>query len=109
MKRLIVLLAVAALCAALAVPAFAATKTVRVGPQVSFGPTSVRIAKGDKVRFRWTGSLPHNVRVSRGPSKFSIGRRTSGTVTKTFRRTGTYRIVCDVHAPDMKLTVRVRG
>jgi plastocyanin len=49
------------------------------------------------------------VRVSRGPSKFSISRRTSGTVTKTFRRTGTYRIVCDVHAPDMKLTVRVRG
>ena len=108
MTRLIVPLAVAALCAALAVPAFAATKTVRVGPQVSFGPTSLRIDSGDKVRFRWTGSLPHNVRVSSGPSRFSISRRTSGTVTKRFRRAGTYRLVCDVHAPGMKMTVRVR-
>jgi len=107
MKRLIVLLAAAALCAALAVPAFAATKTVKVGPQVKFGPTSLSIERGDKVRFRWTGGLPHNVRVTSGPSRFSISRRTSGTVTKTFSRTGTYRVLCDIHAPGMKMTVRV--
>jgi plastocyanin len=108
MKRLIVLLAVAALSAALAVPAFAATKTVRVGPQTSFGPKSLRIDRGDKVRFRWPGSLPHNVRVASGPARFTIRTRTSGTVTKRFRRAGTYRLVCDVHAPGMRMTVRVR-
>jgi plastocyanin len=109
MKRLIVLVAAAALCAALAVPAFAATKTVKVGPKTSFGPTSLRIDEGDKIRFRWTGGLPHNVRVTSGPSRFNISTRSSGTITKTFRRAGTYRLLCDVHAPGMKMTVRVRG
>ena len=108
MKRLIAVVAVAAGCAALAVPAFAATKTVRVGPQVSFGPTSVRLESGDKIRFRWTGGLPHDVTVGSGPSRFTIKRRTSGTVTKTFRRTGTYRLLCTIHAPGMRMTVRVR-
>ncbi len=109
MKRLIALLIVAGLLAVLAVPAFAATKSVKVGPQVRFGTGSLTIAKGDSVRFRWTGSLPHNVRVTSGPRKFSISERTRGTVTKTFTRAGTYRIVCDIHAPGMKMTVRVRS
>ena len=48
MKRLIaVLVAVAVVAAAIAVPAFAATKTVKVGPQMKFGPTSLSIKKGD--------------------------------------------------------------
>jgi plastocyanin len=109
MKRLVALLIVAGLLAVFAVPAFAATKRVNVGPQVRFGTSSLTIDTGDKVRFRWTGGLPHNVRVTSGPRKFSISRRTSGTVTKTFTRAGTYRIVCDIHAPNMKMTVRVRS
>ena len=102
MKRLIAVLAAFAVvaAAAIAVPAFAATKTVNVGPQVKFGPTSLTINRGDTVRFRWRGSLPHNVRISRGPQRGTISRvRTRGTVSRRFTRAGTYTIVCDVHAP----------
>jgi plastocyanin len=109
MKRLIALLIVAGLLAVLAVPAFGATKSVKVGPQVRFSTSSLSIKKADKVRFQWTGNLPHNVRVTSGPRKFSISQRRSGTVTKTFTRAGTYKIVCDIHAPGMKMTVRVRS
>jgi plastocyanin len=109
MKRLTAVLIVAGLLAVFAVPAFAATKTVRVGPQFRFGTSSLSIDKGDKVRFRWTGSFPHNVRVTSGPRKFTISTRRSGTVTKTFTRSGTYRLLCEIHAPGMKMTVRVRS
>ncbi|MEA2178190.1 MAG: hypothetical protein QOF29_2095 [bacterium] len=109
MKRLIVLALAVAACAALAVPAFAATKTVNVGPKFAFGPTSLTIARGDTVRFRWTGGLPHNVRITSGPQRGSISAvRKRGTVSRTFTRAGTYRLLCDVHAPGMKMTLRVR-
>jgi plastocyanin len=113
MKRLIaVLVAVAVVVVALvAVPAFAATKTVKVGPNISFGPKSLSIKSGDTVRFRWTGSLPHDVVITKGPGihgkKKISGVRTSGTVSKVFRTKGTYSILCQVHAPTMKMTIKV--
>jgi plastocyanin len=113
MKRLIALVvAVAAVAVAVvAVPAFAATKTVKVGPKTSFGPKSLSIKSGDTVRFRWTGSLPHDVVITKGPgirSKKTISRvRTSGTVSKRFKTKGTYSILCQVHQPTMKMTIRV--
>jgi plastocyanin len=114
MKRLIALLVAVAVAAVavVAVPAFAATKTVKVGPGVSFGPKSLSIRSGDKVRFRWTGGLPHDVVITKGPGihrrKKISGVRTSGTVSKTFRTKGTYSILCQVHAPNMKMTIKVR-
>ena len=112
MKRLVALLAAVAAVAAtaaIAVPAFAATRTVAVGPQVRFGTRALTINRGDTVRFRWTGRLPHNVRISRGPQRGTISRtRTRGTISRTFTRAGTYTIVCDVHAPGMRMTLRVR-
>jgi plastocyanin len=112
MKRLIALLvAVAAVAAAIAVPALAATKSVRVGPQTSFGPKSLRIKSGDTVRFRWSGSLPHDVVITKGPGirgRKTISRvRTRGTVSKRFNTKGTYSILCQIHAPTMKMTIRV--
>ena len=112
MKRLIALLVVvAAVAAAIAVPALAATKTVKVGPQTSFGPKSLSIKSGDTVRFRWTGSLPHDVVITKGPGisrTKTISRvRTSGTVSKKFNTKGTYSILCQVHAPTMKMTIKV--
>jgi plastocyanin len=94
MKRLIALLvAVAAVAAVIAVPALAATKTVRVGPQISFGPKSLSIKSGDTVRFRWAGSLPHDVVITKGPGirgRKTISRvRTRGTVSKRFNTKGT--------------------
>jgi plastocyanin len=109
-KRLIAVLAVVAavVCAAIAMPAFAATKTVKVGPQTKFGTSSLRIKTGDTVKFQWTGSLPHNVRISKGPQKGTISKvKKKGTASRRFAKAGTYTIVCDVHAPGMKMTVRV--
>ena len=113
MKRLIALLAaIAAVAAAyVAVPAFAATKTVKVGPNISFGPKSVSIKSGDTVKFRWTGGLPHDIVITKGPGihgkKKISGIRTSGTVSKVFRTKGTYSILCQVHQPTMKMTIKV--
>jgi plastocyanin len=109
-KRLIVVLALVAAVAtaAIAVPAFAATKSVKVGPKFKFGTSRLNIKRGDTVKFRWTGGLPHNVRISAGPQRGTISRtRTKGTVSRRFTRAGTYTIVCDIHAPGMKMTVRV--
>ena len=113
MKRLIALLVAvgAVAAAAVAVPALAATKTVRVGPQTSFGPKSLSIKSGDTVRFRWTGKLPHDVVITKGPNirrTRSISKvRTSGTVSTRFFTKGTYSILCQVHRPTMKMTIRV--
>jgi len=112
MKRLIALLVVvAAVAAAIAVPALAATKTVRVGPKTSFGPKSLSIKSGDTVRFRWTGSLPHDVVITKGPgisrTKTISKVRTRGTVSKKFNTKGTYSILCQIHRPNMKMTIRV--
>src|SRR3954453_12174020 len=98
MKRLIALLvAVAAVAAAVAVPAFAATKTVKVGPQRSFGPKSLSIHSGDTVRFQWTGSLPHNVIITKGPKRGTIaGVRTKGVVRKKFNKRGNFKMVCQI-------------
>jgi plastocyanin len=115
MKRLIALLvAVVAVAAALTVPAFAATThTVKVGPHRSFGPKTLTIRSGDTVRFRWTGSLPHNVVITKGPHQRAGSRvrtisrvRFRGVVLKKFRSRGTYTIVCQVH-PGMKLKLKV--
>ena len=111
MKRLIALLvAVAAVVAAIAVPAFAATKTVKVGPQRQFGPKSLSIKSGDTVKFQWTGKLPHNVIITKGPKvKKNVtiaGVRTKGTVSKKFNTKRTYTIVCQIH-PGMTLKVKV--
>jgi plastocyanin len=49
------------------------------------------------------------VRIAKGPQKGSIsGVRTKGTVSRRFTRGGTYTILCDLHAPGMRLTLKVR-
>jgi len=111
MKRLIAaLVAVAAVAAAIAVPALAATKTVKVGPQRTFGPKSLSINSGDTVKFQWTGSLPHNIVITKGPgitkNKTIAGVRTKGTVLKKFNTKGAYTIVCQIHS-GMTLKLKV--
>ena len=96
------------MCAALAIPAFGATKTVRVDDDF-FSPKTATVKKGDTVRFRWVGENPHNVRVTSGPAKFNSGTpKRSGTYSRKLTRKGTYRIICDVHASTMKGTIRVK-
>jgi plastocyanin len=106
-KKLIALVAAGAVAIA-AVPAIAATKTktIKVADN-EFQPRSVTVKKGTKVRFHWVGKAPHNVTVTKGPRRFVIGTRQTGTVTKRLTRRGTYRIVCTIH-PGMALKLKVR-
>ena len=105
MKRLIAMLvAVAIVAAAIAVPAFAATKTVKVGPQMKFGPSSLSIKKGDTVKWSWSGSVPHNVT---GPG-FKSKTATKVTFSHKFAKAGTFRVVCTLHqALGQKMTIKV--
>jgi plastocyanin len=94
---------------ALAVPA--AARTVRVGDDwfVRKGdPPTVRVDKGTRVKWKWVGRDDHNVVVDRGPRIFESDLQDSGTFRKKMRRRGTYRIVCSIHQPDMRMTLKVR-
>jgi plastocyanin len=101
-----------ALAAAVAVPtANAATRTVRLGDNWfvrESGSTRVTVDRGTRVRWRWTGRNPHNVVVRRGPVRFESAIKRSGTYRKRARRRGTYRIVCTIHQPAMRMTLVVR-
>jgi len=106
LKKQLIALGVAGLVAATAVPAFAATKTVRVDDNV-FRPDSMTVNRNDTVRFRWVGDALHNVRKTSGPSFRNISSRRSGTVSRKLTRRGTLRLVCTIH-PGMDMRIRVR-
>ena len=99
-------LAAVALAAAALAPSAGAATTVRVDDDV-FRPGSLTIRAGTTVVWRWVGDNPHNVTVTRGPSKFRSSTKRSGTFSKRIRRGGRYRIVCTIH-PGMAMTLRAR-
>jgi plastocyanin len=116
MRKVIVLATVAVCSAALAVPAFAATKNIKVGDTgaskwfiskaKNHGTVTAKV--GDTVKWTWAGKFPHNVTVSKGPVKFKSKTQTKGTFSKKITRSGTYTIFCSVHtaaAQSMKLKV----
>ena len=75
MRRPLVLLTTAAIttAAAVAVPALAATKTVKIGDNYfvrDSGTPTVTVKKNDTVKWKFQGDSPHNVTVTSGPSKF---------------------------------------
>jgi plastocyanin len=108
MKKLIAAGAATALAAgALAIPAFAATKTVQVKDN-KFVASSITVSKGTTVKWVWKGKAPHNVKVTKGPAKFSSTTQVKGSFSKKLTKKGTYSILCTIHAPGMKMTVRVR-
>jgi plastocyanin len=87
---------------ALALPAAAGSasiRTVELRDDV-FAPKTIRADKGDRIRFVWKGSDPHNVR----GMGVSLPVRRSGSRVATLRA-GSGTIVCDIH-PAMRLRVR---
>jgi plastocyanin len=108
--RILPLALIAALLA-VAAPAAAATRNVKVGDDYyvrSGSPPTVAVFKGTTVRWNWRGRRQHNVVVQSGPVRFQSALKASGSFSRKMRRVGTYRIVCSIHQPDMAMTLKVR-
>jgi plastocyanin len=109
MRKSIAILVALTLTAALAIPAMAATRTVKVGDFffVRNGSTpTVSVRRGTTVKWLWVGQIRHNVTVLSGPVKFHSRTITKGSFSRQLTRAGTYRIICTIH-PNMKMTLRV--
>lgn len=94
-----------------AVPALAATKTVKATSKDTWSPKALTIKRGDTVRFTWSNTgAPHNVRKTSGKGTVKGGRKVTMKGSGTFKAPakGTYRFICDVHPSTMKFTLRVR-
>jgi plastocyanin len=96
---------------AIAAPAGAATRNVKVGDDYyvrAGNPPTVTVTRGTTVKWNWRGRRQHNVVVQSGPVNFQSALKRSGSYKRKMRRAGKYRIVCSIHAPDMAMTLRVR-
>jgi plastocyanin len=101
-------------CAVIAVPAAGAHRAhvarsaTVVIKNIDFSRHTVRINRGDSVRWRFADAgVSHNV-TSRGRPRFRNSRSMqSGTYAVRFTRAGTYRYVCTIH-PSMRGRVIVR-
>ena len=111
MRKLLVVALAACALAARAATAVAA-KSVKVGDNYyvrASGVPKVTVSKGTTVKWRFAGSAPHTVTVSRGPVKFNSGVRSGGSFRKRMRKRGTYTIYCVVHgASDQKMKLVVK-
>ncbi|MGI9098841.1 MAG: cupredoxin domain-containing protein [Solirubrobacteraceae bacterium] len=112
MRKPIVLATVSVATAVLAVPALAATKSVKVGDNYYVkdnGVPTVTVKKGDTVKWNFVGEYPHTVTVRSGPVKFTSKTLRSGVFTKKVTKPGTYRIYCKIHgAKDQSMVLKVR-
>ena len=110
MRKLLVAVFIAAASAILATQALAATRSVKVGDDYFVRKGSVptvTVKKGTKVTWRFAGKEMHNVAVTKGPVKFRSSFKSKGSYSKRVTRTGTYKIVCTIHQPDMAMKLRV--
>jgi plastocyanin len=106
-RKLVSLLAVAALSVGLVLSSVAFGATKKVGVKgLTFTPKSITVKKGTTVKWSWkTGGVPHNV-VGKG-----FKTKTAATVTfsKKFTKKGTYKYSCTIHkAQGMTGTVKVK-
>jgi plastocyanin len=108
MKKLIAAAAAMALATGtLAIPALAATKSVQVKDN-KFVANKLTVSKGTTVKWVWKGKAPHNVTVTKGPAKFKSTTQVKGSYSKKLTKKGTYTILCTIHAPGMKMTIKVK-
>lgn len=115
MRKALAAVLVAALAGGLAAPAVAGSKkkTIKLGDNwfVREGaPPTVtkKVRKGTKVRFKWVGDAPHNVRAHSGPQRFKSKVMANGSYTRKLRKRGTYELVCDVHPDGMRMVLKVK-
>jgi plastocyanin len=107
---LFALVAVVVLVAALAVGGWAraADQAVTATPYNTFEPRDVTIYAGEKVTWTNAGGI-HNVKFDDLPTGQPENPSATWTVPveRTFSTPGTYRYVCEYHAPNMSGTVQV--
>jgi plastocyanin len=112
MRKLLILpiLVLAALLVGVS-PAAAKPRNVKVGDDFFVRKGSVptvTVKKGKTVKWRWTGQDQHNVVVQKGPTSFQSALKTKGTFKKKMTKKGTYTIICNIHAPDMRMKLKVK-
>jgi plastocyanin len=120
MRKLLVMLVVVSIMGALAATAWAAkTRTVGVDDNVFLykgkAAGTIKIKTGDKMVWRWKagGTVEqHNVYIrdltrKKDVTRSGEGFKTSGSVKKTFKRIGKYRVICELHPSQMRMTIRV--
>lgn len=110
-KPLISTVAVAVVAGAVAIPAVAGTRSVEVGDNYfvrDAGGATVKLHKGQSLRWRWEGKAAHNVTVSKGPQRFHSKTQSSGSYTHRFTKAGSYTIFCTIHGPKMSMKVVVK-
>src|SRR3954469_12904257 len=99
MKKLLAATAVTSLAAVAAIPAFAGTKSVKVGDNYFVrdgGRPTVTISKGSTLKFVWRGHDPHNVLKKKGPSaRIDSGVRSKMTCSHQITPGGPYALDCD--------------
>jgi plastocyanin len=69
----------------------------------AFSPSTVTIAAGGKVHWKWSSNAPHNVTFKKLGEHSSDGK--SGNYKLKFNKAGTYKYECTIH--DFKGTVVV--
>jgi len=109
MRKLFVVVLIAAVSAVAAGQALAASRSVKVGDDyfVHRGSVpTVTVKKGTRVTWRFRGSDLHNVAVTKGPVKFHSSSKDSGSFSKKMRRAGRYTLVCTIHS-GMKMKLHV--
>lgn len=112
MRKVRVFLLVTAISAVMAMvvgEATAGKKTVKLGDDF-FSPAKLSVAKGTLVRFKWIGNNDHNVVKKSGPGGSFASTTTSDpgvNFKKKFKKAGKYKLICTIHAPDMKMTLNV--
>jgi plastocyanin len=94
-----------------AAPAAAKTRNVKIGDDYyvrNSGVPTVTVKKGTIVKWNWTGHDQHNVVVSKGPAHFQSSLKTKGSFKRKLKKKGTYTIICSIHAPDMRMKLKVK-
>jgi plastocyanin len=106
MRKLLILLALGAILAAVGASFAFAASSVSVQDN-SFSKGTVTIKKGGSVTWRWSGtSNRHNVTAIKGGS-FHSKTQKKGSYTHSFNKRGTYTIICTVHSRVMRMKVKV--
>jgi plastocyanin len=95
---------------AVVVPAVHAAPTEVLVKDDFFKPKRVTIQKDSRVTWRWKGGDMHNVALVKPGAKKAFTRsplQTNGKYTYKFGKTGTWRILCEVHnGMTMKVIVK---